>query len=957
MAFRSVTHTATSTQPMQLPDALQRQARPVAQALAAVGLALPLGMSWAASIVVNSALDSSGTPGVCTLRDAILSANNDAAIAGCTAGAGADLITFSLASGTVISLSTPLPEIDHELSINGVGVVVERSPAAQVVSDFRIMAAVGRVGRFPFALSDITLRGGLSLSQGLGGAGLRANTLSSVTLTNVTLGGTVANAASLAAGAEISAVSGDVMLDRVVAQNNVATQFGAGGVYIHDVGGAVTIRESSFRGNLANINDVDGGGGGARIERVGGIVNIARTEFVTNTAREGGGLMLRELTAPAEIRNTYIGNNLSTVSNALNAVDCNTVSIVQSWIADNQRNPASTETPTGVRIVNTANVRVVDTTIGPGTGGALVVGQAAQLELENTTLTGFLVGNAMAGVYVVASEESPTAISIRNSTITNNGYGVTTNFPATIVVDNSIISGNTVRDVTPNANVVASFSMLGTTTAFAGPGNISSDTPGLNPVSAAFNPGRTAGPTSNTRLIPVHRPLQNSLAIDAGDPDFAGSPAQDQVGNARVRRGSSGNLRLDMGAVEALVPRVTIGDASALEGTASSNNVLFTVSISDLPDPGLPVSVDYRTLDDTAVGGSDYVARSGSIAFSNAGNVMSQILSVPTIPDAVVEPDETFRMMLNNVSNALFAPAANVVTEVFAIGSIINDDSATLSVNNASTVEGGNVVFSVTLSQSSAAPISVNYATAPGTATSGADYAPASGVLTFAPGETSKQVAVSTIDDLIVEGTETFTLNLSNAISATILTASGTGTIFDNDTANTITVVSFGPTTTIYEPAGNCAVTLGVQGVVGLGAGTLVLPNPMVPPPGQTMPYGMQQTELFTCPGGSVNVTVTWPGAFESHWKWGATAAQPTPHWYAFSATPMGPNTVRFTLTDGGFGDNDLAANGRIVDPYAAAVAAPVPPVPVGGWWTGVAAAISGLLGALGLRGLRRRRP
>ena len=60
---------------------------------------------------------------------------------------------------------------------------------------------------------------------------------------------------------------------------------------------------------------------------------------------------------------------------------------------------------------------------------------------------------------------------------------------------------------------------------------------------------------------------------------------------------------------------------------------------------------------------------------------------------------------------------------------------------------------------------------------------------------------------------------------------------------------------------------------------------------------------------------------------------------------------------DGGIGDNDLTANGRIVDPYAAAVAAVVPPVPAGGgWWSGLAAAISALLGAIGLQRLRRRR-
>jgi hypothetical protein len=618
--------------------------------------------------------------------------------------------------------------------------------------------------------------------------------------------------------------------------------------------------------------------------------------------------------------------------------------------------------------------------------------------------------------------------------------------------------------------VLANFSLLGAAVPFIGADNLVSDAPGLYPLATTYNPSRTAGPSSNPRMLPVHRPLQNSIAIDAGDPSFTGPPAQDQVGNARERTGKSGTLRLDIGAVETMTPRVTVSDGSALEGTAAPNNVLFTVSLSESPDPGFDVGVDYRTLDGTAVAGSDFVARSGSLTFSANSNVISQVIAVPTIADNIVERDEYFSLQLNNVSNALFAPAANNVTELLATGTIraddmseilINDtstveggnalftvslssplpnpltlsyitdgltatqdvdfpsstgtitfapgetsktfsvptiddavvepseqfravltivdgalfvrfdpsksgigiatildnDSANLSIGNASTVEGGNALFTVSLSSPSANTVSVTYATSGGTAVSGTDFNATSGSLTFLPGETSKTISVQTIDDLLIEPTESFTISLANPTNAAITQATGTGSIIDNDFGNAITVVGVGPVTTVYESASNCVVTLGVQGVVGLGAGTLVLPNPGIPPLGQSMPYGMQQSELFTCVGGSVNVTVTWPGPVESHWKWGATSGVPTPHWYPIATTSMGPSTVRFTITDGGFGDNDLAANGRIVDPYAAAVAAAVPPVPAGGgWWSGLAAAISALLGAIGLGRLRRRR-
>ena len=70
--------------------------------------------------------------------------------------------------------------------------------------------------------------------------------------------------------------------------------------------------------------------------------------------------------------------------------------------------------------------------------------------------------------------------------------------------------------------------------------------------------------------------------------------------------------------------------------------------------------------------------------------------------------------------------------------------------------------FAVTLSRAASGPVTVDYATADGTAVAGADYTAASGTLTFAPGETAKTVSVALLDDAIDEGKETFTLELSN---------------------------------------------------------------------------------------------------------------------------------------------------------------------------------------------------
>src|ERR1043166_1870383 len=88
----------------------------------------------------------------------------------------------------------------------------------------------------------------------------------------------------------------------------------------------------------------------------------------------------------------------------------------------------------------------------------------------------------------------------------------------------------------------------------------------------------------------------------------------------------------------------------------------------------------------------------------------------------------------------------------------------------------------VYLSGSSSQTITVDYATADGTAVAGSDYTSTSGTLTFAPGETSKSFTVSVTDDSLDEDDETFTANLSNPTNATLGSPSTeTITILDND--------------------------------------------------------------------------------------------------------------------------------------------------------------------------------
>jgi len=118
---------------------------------------------------------------------------------------------------------------------------------------------------------------------------------------------------------------------------------------------------------------------------------------------------------------------------------------------------------------------------------------------------------------------------------------------------------------------------------------------------------------------------------------------------------------------------------------------------------------------------------------------------------------------------------------------IIDEGCITLSIADVSMNEGNkgksNMTFTVTLSKVSSNKVTVKYVTQNGTATAGSDYALAAGTLTFKAGTTKQTLNVSITGDKIAEATETFKVNLSNAVNATIVKATGTGTIVNDDGA------------------------------------------------------------------------------------------------------------------------------------------------------------------------------
>ena len=200
----------------------------------------------------------------------------------------------------------------------------------------------------------------------------------------------------------------------------------------------------------------------------------------------------------------------------------------------------------------------------------------------------------------------------------------------------------------------------------------------------------------------------------------------------------------------------------------------FAVRLS--PASEQTVTVSYRTVGGTAAAGQDFDAASGTLTFA-PGNTR-QSIAVPTRDDALDEPDETFLVTLSNPSGATLEDGS-------ATGTIIDDDvpvpPPTLSIADATVVEGETARFAVGLSRASEQTVTVSYRTAGGTAAAGRDFDAASGTLTFGPRTTQQVIAVPTREDKLDEPDETFLVTLSNPSGATIQDGTATGTIADDD--------------------------------------------------------------------------------------------------------------------------------------------------------------------------------
>ncbi|MEM1228585.1 MAG: Calx-beta domain-containing protein [Planctomycetota bacterium] len=302
----------------------------------------------------------------------------------------------------------------------------------------------------------------------------------------------------------------------------------------------------------------------------------------------------------------------------------------------------------------------------------------------------------------------------------------------------------------------------------------------------------TAGTTATTVTVSVIGDeiveIDETFTLDLSDAIFDGGSD-----TTRVNIGDSSGRGTIVNDDSALL---IIDDVTLAEGDSGTTDFVFTISSDLQSSKDLGVTVDTNDLLE-AIAGTDYTAITSQPAVIAAGTTTTTV-TVSVIGDEIVEIDETFAV---DLSNAVFNGGTDTtrvnIDDASGLGTIVNDDSALLSINDVALTEGDSgttdFVFTINSDLESSKDLGVTVDTNDLLeALAGIDYsAITSQPAVIKAGTTTTTVTVSVIGDEIVEIDETFTVDLSAATfdsgaditRVNIGDASGLGTIINDDSA------------------------------------------------------------------------------------------------------------------------------------------------------------------------------
>ncbi len=564
-----------------------------------------------AVITVTSALDGVTDDGDITLREAILAANNDTladAVEGQQAGDGADTIQFDPAlSGQTITLTEGHLTMTSTITIEGPG-------AEQLAVSGNNSSRIFVVGDYEqsiwpdVAITGLTLTGGRA-SEG-GGAIRSAGSLllSEVSITgnrsDAEGGGVYSNGLLLRiVDSLVSENSGGGVDDALVQLNT-----GGGGIFVAAGGAAISDTRVSN-------NESSARGGGIAIASGVAVAIIQRSLIMDNVASEGGGVYTE---SDATIDASTIGSNTAKIGGGIATRLSAELTVEGTSVIFNTSTHGSSHR---------------------GGGGILVEGPVT---ITNSTISGNV---AKFGGGIDLKGHGPNYIA--HSTITNNialgddvsnaGGILNESFnPRELTLYNTIVAGNQgpVPDLTFRGDeLTVRYCLIGDYRgrflAEARPDEFGNYVGG--PTNGAIDPwlGGLANIGGST---PTHIPLALSPAINAGDPDFTGSPEFDQRGPAFARMAGE---RVDIGAVELqLAPLLvdTIFDDVSDEHMSLRRAIMLANERLGLDVIGFDRSLNGQTISvsegQLSISDSVTIAGPGADELTIGGNGASRIVAI-----------------------------------------------------------------------------------------------------------------------------------------------------------------------------------------------------------------------------------------------------------------------------------------------------------------------------------------
>ncbi len=494
-----------------------------------------------------------------------------------------------------------------------------------------------------------------------------------------------------------------------------------------------------------------------------------------------------------------LSNNSGTATGAIYAIYCNFPTVAGNLVARNLvRNISATSTAIGTQMV-----------------GILPVAGSAAYQNNMVSLGTDVAGNPITTGYVMYGMfELGGTNNIYHNSVYLSGTGITAPGSNTLAFVSNVTT-------TPVRNYLNNIFFNGRSNAVAGGashialGLSGTTTTNLNSnYNDLYAPGTDGFVGSfNGNAYPTLAGFRTATGTDANsisaDPLFvsttdlhiqAGSPAINAGTTTSVTDDFDGQTRdaaPDIGADEFIVlPPGTLQFGSPTY-SVNENGGTATITVTRTDGNAGTVTVDYATaIGGTATGGAsctagvDYVNTNGTLTF--AGGETSKSFTIQICDDSIFEGNETVNLALSNVTGGSMLGTQNTAVLTIVDNEVAMPGTLALSSSTYSVGEGDtSLTVTVNRTGGTDGAVSVPYTLTDGTATGGAtcagsnDYINTGGTVNFAAGQASQTFTVTICEDGVVEGNETFNVNLGTATGgATVGTPStATVTIVDNDTA------------------------------------------------------------------------------------------------------------------------------------------------------------------------------